>query len=297
MSALAQLTKALVKHSQQVAGLQEDKAQAFLALLRELRADLSGRLLEQGSQKIDAFNIRRILAQTESSIAVLERKGVVSFQEAVKQAAEMTAEQLGDELDLMAKWFDGDRLGVSLDAAKIIADPSQLLVSQHFQSSLQRYGIDVLNGVRREVFVGLQAGDSIGDVAAKVASKQGPLGEVGQANATRLVRTEVSQAFGAASHSGIVQASKKVPGLQKTWMHIGSYKCDVCMPLHGTQRPLDGTWTVVIGKKTREIAHPPAHPQCVCRTTAMKRSWADKLEKLGYLEQNPIDPRSKPTAL
>jgi hypothetical protein len=289
--------EAIKRHSLEVARLEGAQADEFLRLLKALQGDLVTRLAANSGQTVDAFSIQRVMAETQAGIDTLERRGVSGYVAGSKEAVEMTLDHLGNELGMLSKAFDGHKLVVSLDAAKALADPAQGLLASHFQTSLQRYGMDVLNGVRQELFVGMRSGDSLGDIAARVASKAGPLGDVSKDNATRLVRTEMSQAFGAASHSGLVQASHKVKGLEKTWLHIGSFRCPVCMPLHGTTRPMDGTWTIKSGRKTKQVAHPPAHPNCACRVSGMKASWKKGLEKLGYLDQNPIDPKSKPTSL
>ena len=290
--------EAIKKHSLEVAELEGAKADEFLRLLTALKSTLAGRLQAQGaSNTVDAWQIKRVMNETEAGISVLQHRADVLYRGGVQEAVEMTMEHLAVEIDLLSGAFDGKALGITLDAAKALADPMQGLLANHFATSVQRYGLDLLNGVRQELFVGMRAGDSLGDVASRVAGKSGPLGEVSKETATRLVRTEMSQAFGSAQHSGIDQAAKKVPGLTKMWIHIGSYQCPVCMPLHGTTRPINGTWTVKSGRKTRQVAHPPAHPNCVCRVNGMKPSWKKGLEKLGYLDQNPIDPKSKPTSL
>lgn len=290
--------EAIKKHSQEVAALEGKQADEFLRLLNALKMNLAGRLSANGSgNAVDAWQVQRVMAETEAGISVLELRAKGIYSTGSHEAVAMTMDHLGDEIARLSSMFDGKALSISLDAAKVLADPAQGLLANHFATSVQRYGLDILNGVRQELFVGMRSGDSLGDVAARVASKTGPIGQVSQDNATRLVRTEMSQVFGSASHSGLVQASKKVKGLEKTWIHIGSYRCDVCMPLHGTQRPIDGTWTIKSGRKTRQVAHPPAHPNCACRVNGMKPSWRKGLEKLGYLDQNPIDPRSKPSSL
>jgi hypothetical protein len=106
-----------------------------------------------------------------------------------------------------------------------------------------------------------------------------------KAQATQLVRTETSSAYGAAQHRSIKEASKQVPGLKKMWVHQSSYPCPICIKLDGTERPIDGTWTIKIGKKTKQVAHAPAHPNCTCRVTSITPKWRSKLEKLGYLDK------------
>jgi hypothetical protein len=277
---------ALVRHGREVAKLEGAQAQEFLRLLRDLKDNLLGRLTAQSDNRpFDAFRLRTVLAEAQAGIDALERKAGAFYGKAEHEAAELAADHLEDEIRRLGLAFDREPLIVSIDPAAALADPAQGLLAQHFETSVERYGGDVLNQVRQRVFVGLRSGDSFADVSRSVGvAIEGTAG-----NAKRLVRTEISQAYGSAQHSGIAQAAKQVKGLVKVWMHIGSFVCPVCMPLHGTERPLDGTWTIKQGKKTKQVAHAPAHPQCVCRVAAMKPGWREKMKALGYLDQRGPD--------
>jgi len=288
---------ALKQHSKEVQTLEGDQAAEFLRLLNELRDQVRGRLygMAPEASTFDAFRLRQVLAETESGILTLERKAQGQYSGITQDAADLAIEHTSSELERLGATFDTAPTVVSIDAAKVLADPVQRLLANHFQSSVKRYGLDVLNGVRQKLFVGMRTGDSFGDVVKSVTSDKGPLGELGRSNGERLVRTETSQAYGVAQHTSVLEAKKQIPSLKKIWLHISSFPCDVCMPLHGTMRDLDGTWTIRMGKKTREVAHPPGHPNCTCRVSAMKPSWKNKLQDLGYLDQD--GPEAKPQDL
>lgn len=295
----AGFVSALKRHSLEVQKLEGAQAEEFLRLLQELQDRLRGRYLSVGASDdpLDVFRLRALIAETESGIAILTAKTQGLWTVAAKDSVDLATEHVGDEIDRLAKAFDEYPLDVAIDAQKVLADPAQGLLADHFVTSVQRYGGDLLNKVRQELFIGLKSGDSIGDVARAIAGKTGPFGQVGQANADRLVRTEVSNAYGAATHSSQSEAEKQVPGLKKVWLHVASFICKTCIPLHGTERPIDGTWTVKSGRKTRKVAHPPAHPNCTCRTTTMKPSWRAGLQKLGYLHQTEasVEEADRPT--
>lgn len=281
----------LRRHAAEVKKLEGAQAEEFLRLLRELQDSLRGRLAVIGGQAdaIDAVRLRQVLAETEVGIRALEAKASVAFGATQREAAELAVEHLGTEVGALSRAFDGHTFAVNIDAVKVLADPGQALLANHFESSVERYGLDLLNDVRRRLFVGLRAGDTTGDIAASISGVRGPFGTIGRSNAERLVRTETSQAYGAAQHASIAQAADNIPGLKKVWIHVGSYLCKICGPLHGTERPIDGTWTIQIGKKTVRVAHAPGHPRCVCRVAAMKPSWRRGIEKLGYLKKQPGD--------
>lgn len=289
----------LKEHAKDVLKLEGAQADEFLRLLRELRDQIHGRLMSLGpsDSEFKAFQLRQVLAETETAVNAMERKAQGQYSKATEEAADLAIEHVGTELERLGRAFESEPTVVSIDAAQVLADPVQGLLADHFETSLRRYGLDLLNGVRQQLFIGMRSGDSYGSIVGKIAAEQGPFGRIGRAGGERLVRTETSQAYGVAQHTSLSEAKQQVPSLKKVWLHIGSWRCDVCMPLHGTMRDLDGTWTVRIGNKTKEVAHGPAHPNCVCRVSGMKPNWRSKMEKLGYLDQNPESAKSKPQEL
>ncbi len=279
---------AIKRHSAQVANLEQGSADQFLKLLLQLRDEVNGRLLSVGANDaVTAFNLAQILGETQAAIYRLEQKARGVYGKAQGAAVDLAVAHIGEELDMLSHVFDRTPMVVPLDSAIALADPAQGLLARHFESSVQRYGLDLLNGVRQRLFIGLRTGDPLSTVAKQVTGIQGPFGAVGRANADRLVRTEMSNAYGSGHHSGLAQASKEVPSLKKVWLHVGSFLCPTCGPLHGTERSVDGTWTIRSGRKTHKVAHPPGHPNCSCRCTAMKPSWRAGLERLGYLGKQP----------
>lgn len=275
---------AIKAHAKQVAALEGEQAREMRRLLESMQDTLRGRLLREPGGTFDAYRVQAVLAETQAQIRALKIKAGILYSGAETAAADLATEHVAAELDRISMAFDHKPIDVTLDAAAVLADPAQRLLANHFESSIDRYGLDVLNGVRREVFTFLRTGGDYRDAVQRIASERGPLGTVGRANGERLMRTEVSQAYGSAQHTGLKEAAKQVPGLKMVWIHVGSYRCPVCVPLHMTERPLSGTWTIKQGKKTKQVAHPPAHPNCTCRVAAMKASWKGALAKLGYLE-------------
>jgi hypothetical protein len=280
--------KQLREHARELDRLQGTQAKEFLKHLEELKDYLRARLYSVGSvdMTLDVFHLRQVLAETEVGIATLEQKAGKQFSRAQLRASQLSMEHMAQDLDRLGLAFDGERLGVNIEAAKVLADPGQQLLAEQFKGSLREYGLKTLNGVRRSLFIGNRTGQSLGETVRTVTAPGGPLGGVATGGAERLVRTEVSNAYGVAQQKGIEEVAEQTDGeLKKVWLHIGSYPCPVCMPAHGTERPLDGTWTFKQGKRSWEVAHPPAHPHCVCRISAMKPKWRKAMQKLGYLDQ------------
>jgi hypothetical protein len=278
------LLATLRDHSKQVAKLETATADDFLKALRQTEAEILGRLyaVTDSDTAFSTFTLQRVLAEVKAAIGTLESRASDIYGVAQQDAIDLAVEQVSSEITRASSLLDDAPLNLSLDASAGMSDPAQALLANHFESSVQRYGLDVLNQVRRKVQIGMITGDPsrqvVSDVQRAIAGTR--------PQAEQLVRTETSSAYGAAQHRSIAEAAKQVPGLKKMWVHQSSYKCDVCIDLDGTERPIDGTWTIKIGKKTKKVAHAPAHPNCTCRVIAMKPSWKSKLKGLGYLDSD-----------
>lgn len=283
---MASFIQTLRTHAKQVFKLEDTQAKDFLAILRQTEAEIVGRLatVTDADTAFSTFQLQRILAEVKAAISGLEVKASNLYGDAQTDAIDLAIQSTVSEITHVASLAGDDAasLDLSLDAAAGLSDPAQGLLADHFATSVKSYGAEVLNAVRRRIQVGMITGDAsravVGDVQKLIAGSR--------PKAEQLIRTETSAAYGAAQHRSISEASKSVPGLKKVWIHQSSYPCPICIKLHGTERPIDGTWTVTIGKRTKKVAHVPAHPNCTCRVAAMTPTWRNKLEKLGYLDQS-----------
>lgn len=262
------INRLLLTNAREAAKLQGRQADEFLSLLKATREQLLGSLYgEFGSvtTALDWFRVKRIAMETEAMIRALEYNAGRAFVAGQQAASGLAVEHLQSELRAFAGAFQEPAFKIGINAAKVWADPAQGLLADHFTSSVQTYGSQLLNDVRRRLFVGVRSATPTKEIIEEVAAQSGPLGRIGASRAETLVRTEVSQVYGTAQQGAIDESNRIVPGgMSKMWIHVGSYPCPTCMPLHGTTRPADGTWTIFKGKKyEREVAAPPAHPRCV----------------------------------
>lgn len=288
---------ALKRNSFEVQRLETATAADLVRILGELQDRLRGRIAASASNDriVDVSVLRQMIAEAQHIIQELERRASGVFSTAQQDAADLADSHIIGEIARLSRAFEKQGIDVKISQYEVLADPPQQLLADHFQSSVNRYGQDLLNAVRRELILSMRTGDTLATTVKRIAGMEGPFGTIGRNNATRLVRTEVSQAYGAAHHKAIVEAKKQVPGLNEVWIHIGSFRCPVCMPLHGSERPIGGTWTINNGLRTRKVVHPPAHPNCACRLSAMRKSWRKDLEAAGYLSQD--GPKASPMAL
>lgn len=263
----------LLRQNRELAALGTEHAQSFLRLLTGMKESLVGRLdsVARSSDPLDVWRLRAAIAEADSGIRTLTSKAVSQYRSITSDVVDLSLDHLGDEVKAIeASGLVGPTF--SIDALKVLSDPTQELLAEQYGASVERYGSDLLQGVRQQLFTGFRAGDSFGDVTSSIAGQRGPFGAVGRANAERLVRTETQQAYGVAHHSGLEQIAEEVPAVRRRWVHIGSYPCDYCESLDGTKRSMDATWTVKMGKRSRTVLHPPLHPNCVCRVVIDRRN-------------------------
>jgi len=277
--------KLIRRHVQALTGIKDDQAAEFSTQLDAARRVIEGRIAGVGDS-MDVFRLRSVLQEVDASLLVLRKRGTGILLSGERDTAEMSLEHATRELTDLGKTF-GEPMAVRLDSARAMSDPMRGLLANQMQTSVEKYGLDLLNKVRGRLIQGTLAGDSPRDMARDIANPRGgPFGQVAQSDADRLVRTELSSAYGAAHLGAMRQANDKLDGtLKKTWVHVGSYPCAICNALNGTTREMDGSWTYKSGRKSYTVSNSPAHPNCVCKTIATKASWRKKLDALGYSDK------------
>ena len=278
----------LERHGKEVASFEIEEARRFLTLFRELKDRITARLFAvDPDRRIDVFRMRAVMAETEDAIRILEQKAGVRFGQSMTTAAGLARDHAVDEIRTLSRELGAEPLDVSLSAARVLGDPVRGLLANGFQTSVQRYGLDVLQTVQREMFFGLRLGENYKQVARRLTAPKGALEGRVQSDAIRLVRTETSQAYNVANAGAQAEAKKELPDLKKVWWKSSSYKCDICQPLHGTERETDGTWTVFEGTKhERKVLVPPGHPNCACRSIASRPRWKSAMAKAGLLSES-----------
>lgn len=274
------LSDILRRQGKELSKLEGAKAQEFLRLVREAKDTLVGRYAAaaRSTDPLDAFRMRGLIAEAEGAIGTLESKAAAKFTSVQQDVVDLGTDHLAEEVEHLATAFESEPMLVDVGAQVALADPAQALLANQFESSVQQYGLETLNAVRRDLFVGLRAGDSVGDVIKAVQGRMGALGQSSPMWKTeRLVRTEMMNSYNSAHQSSFESMAATMPDVRKKWVHLGAdgpnHPCKACGGLDGTTRSVDGTWTVTIGKRTRKVAHPPAHPHCDCRIVMDRPKW------------------------
>jgi len=264
---MAPLASILRRQDRELAQLEGAKAKEFLRLVRDTKDLLEGRFLraQQSTNPLDAFKARQLIIESESAIKQLERQATANFVDVQTDAVNLGNEHLLEEISRLSTQIK-DVAQVDVGAQVALADPVHGLLANQFETSVQRYGLDTLNAVRRDIFMGMRAGDSPAQVTKRVFSRFGAMGDGSPLWKTeRLVRTEISHSYGVAQQLSMERLAKTNPALRKKWKADPKGACDACKDLNNTVRPINGTWTVTLGKQQRQVKGPPLHPSCRCR--------------------------------
>lgn len=191
---------------------------------------------------------------------------------------------LDEQLARVAKAFPDVPPPQVLHAGRV-QDAQSWVTSRH-ATSADRYAGQVGQDLRYQLGVGLARGETIQQLAKRVAELStfrtaveplvgGPMGAAGAglarrygAVADRLVRTEVLNSYNAVALAGIEELAADTPGTVARWdASLDRRLCRRCRALHGT--------TVHPGAEfLGGVRHPPLHPRCRCAVSAWHPDWA-----------------------
>ncbi len=138
-------------HNKEILSLEEAQAKKILAIYKRVRQDLRDRLDLLGASyagQMEAQHVRGILVQVESGILELkqllqEEMSQVALDTALKGIAHTTSEIIALE-----KLFEGRVLQIDIQAA-LLAESTKALKLKQYQSSMDRYGADLVDRMNR----------------------------------------------------------------------------------------------------------------------------------------------------
>lgn len=263
------LAATLRRQDRELVRLEGTKAREFLRLVRDTKDALEGRfaVASQSPNPLDAFKVRSLIAESEAAIRTLQSRAAANFVDVQADAVNLGHEHLVEELDRLSSAIKVETAAVDVGAQVALADPVQGLLANQFESSVQRYGLDALSAVRRDIFMGMRAGDSTAAITKRVFGRFGGLGDNSPLWKTeRLVRTEVMNAYGVAQQTTMERMARANPRLRKKWKADPKGACPGCIALSNTTAPVSGTWLFKTKYEERRIKGPPAHPNCRCRS-------------------------------
>lgn len=266
-------------------------AQAENELTKDLAVWLGGR---NGGERFTAHQMRVALHQIRSSLHMIEKRLPGSMTKVLSEAGKRVGKRaIGDlrlEVASLAATFGHSVRPIQFTDAAILAEGSKQLIPR-YRNSANRYAGGIAADIRNQLAVGVARGETFDQLTSRLVRMGGPRGIVALAGsvgdpgarvehiaeglfaryrswAERVVRTEVSNAYNAHHLLALEAADADDPGYQKKWDARRDLACPVCSALDGMAVALDALFP-------RQLAHPPAHPNCMCTLVPHRPEWTD----------------------
>lgn len=163
-----------------------------------------------------AHQQRIVMSQLKQGQAVVMRRLAGDMRPLSKKAQEASLNGLIDDVARLSKKFTGAEVTLPVEEAAtfadVIAGRSSSLLRMH-QTSMARYGVNVVENVEEQLSLTLLKGGSMSDAYETVA--QSIDGEWWQGE--RIVRTEMAYAYNITARDGIEESAEEIPELMQRW--------------------------------------------------------------------------------
>jgi SPP1 gp7 family putative phage head morphogenesis protein len=200
-------------------------------------------------------------------------------------AGALAAKNVERELAVFSKLFDASLCPAPIVPAASIAHGKTTLM-QRYATSAKRYAGSVGDDIRHQMAIGLVKGETIREMTKRLVGPGSRL-KVGKLDilpdaagpisdrlfnkyefwASRLIRTEVLNAYNVAADEAIVALGKDDPSLVRRWDSTLDYRtCPAC-------GAMDGEVTGLREPFKGGIDRPPLHPQCRCSVIVWRDDW------------------------
>jgi len=297
----AAVQKTLQQNTEQVAQLSVEEMRLMMPILDKAKNEISQQMRSwiertpDGALRWSAQKYRNALLQINRTQINIGDKLELRVDSGIKASQDLAVGHLIDEVAQFSDIFDGTVTTLPLNAAKLVATGESYRIGR-VANSAARYAGAIGKDIQKRLATDILRGAPVYETIKRLRQDGGPKGlvalegAVGEKSAivelipeglfaryahfaSRIVRTEISSAYGQQSLNGIRDASRIVEGLQKRWCADGGGCPEICGPMDGVTVDIDEDFQTSIGP----VDSTPAHPNCGCRTGAWKDSWADIL--------------------
>jgi SPP1 gp7 family putative phage head morphogenesis protein len=285
---LSRVKRLLEQINIEVAQLPEAALRDLIPALGQVRRELEGALsqflAEAGADaKFTTFQLRRALYQVRGALNAVDRTKphmVGAMRAAGVRGGQMAVKHLGMELAAQGAHFAAGLNPIALPVAARLAQVNKLHLDQ-FKASAERWAKTARDTIRRELAVGVLRGESVGEMANRLAKvgvrnprfEAAPESKAGAAAAElerqmmypaqRIVRTEVVAAYNDHARAQLIDLAAEHEDVRQVWIAaIDSRVCPDCAELDGAVCDAGGEFPGAGDKG------PPLHPNCRCATGA-----------------------------
>lgn len=303
---IAAVQATLRQHNAELIHLERKHVAALYPIMHEAQVELSHRLrgwietAPNGELRFTAWKYRSALLQTKKLADEMSVQLFGELKHGGRMAQGLSLKHLTTEVARFSTVFGDHVPSLPLKLASLMAHGEKALVP-HYRTSVERYARGVWLDIKKRLAVEILKGSSVSDVTDELAKHGGPRGLVSLAGvageksavvelipgglfkryrfwAERIVRTEMSNAYGQQMLDGLHAAAKTLPDLMKRWCADGGGCKDICQPADGQTVPLHGMFTLGNGDSTDTA---PGHPSCRCSVGAWRPHWGEIFDSLG----------------
>lgn len=285
---------AIQKNRRDIMAMTTPEMSAIMDVLVEARERTAKALADfikknQGSE-YQLHTHRSLIVQLDSVLKMIEKelpKDVVKDLKregklAIKKGAENTARLVREG----EKKFRGAVNTLRIPIAKVLTNVDRTLIGR-YETRASRYAGRVGDRIRRELAIGVVRGESVDQMASRLLGEmkyeriKGRPSKVAdaiadrdffrnKADAERLVRTELANAYTEAQLESLAEADEEDPGWKKRWDAANDMRvCAICADMDGR----------VVGLHENfkgGVQGPPIHPNDRCCIVPYRDEWGSQ---------------------
>ena len=269
--------------------------QAQDELQRHLRGWMTRHPVD-GAYRWTAHSYRGALAQIKKITAALEAAMLGRLDDGLPKAQRLAVQHLEAAVARLSGMF-GEPIRLRLDLAAEIAARRAYLVAR-MRASAARYAhgrgrASVAADMQRMLAADILRGAGVTETVERLVRHGGPRGAValrgiaGEPGAVveyipeglfaryrhwaqRVVRTELTSAYGAQAQESLRGAADQVPDLRRMWFADAGACAQICQPMAGQVRGIDEPFITPQGDA---VQYGGAHPNCGCSQVPWKSDW------------------------
>jgi len=271
-------SKVAREHGREILKLEREELLRLRAIHETARLELVARLADLPGERFSAQHLRVTLAQIDSALVAMNRKLDEHGTRAVRRGLREGLAHTLAEIAQFEPKFAGMAGAIQLDALRRIAEPEGLLLDR-YEASVARYGAELRGDIQRRLSVHLVRRSAVREGVLDVAGKLETSAVSGARwRADRIVRTELHNALSVGNQASLESAAEVLPGLKREWdSTLDARTSSICRALDGQVVRIREPFRY----SGREIAHPPAHPNCRARAVPWRAEWAELAQQAG----------------
>lgn len=280
----------LLQLNHEVDHLPEATLRRLAPVLREARLELEKDLSKwlasaNGEERFTAQHLRVALIQVREASKAVERvapelrKGLIA---GASRASALAQAHLEREATFFSTRFGKSLIQIPvLEAGKVIDG----MLLDRFKRSTERWPVNVRNNIRQRLAVSLVKHETVEQMQRRLVGRSAKylsplatqeqkarvvsrvLWNQAEADARRIVRTEVINAYNSVKEDSIVELAGGDPKWGKRWdAALDGRVCPNCRALDGVVVPSNANFPW-------GVSAPPLHPNCRCAVVAWHTDW------------------------